>query len=184
MDGFADLNHRQETRRTPGQEGRTAPAGARGVGRARGALLRDHGSIALEQAIQKAYVQGALVVIAAGNAGTDNDDFPPVPACYPDGRQKGVITVMATNRCGEKASFSNYGRKTVDLAAPGGGIVTTRAALASAAGDETRLFPIAAPRRPPPTSVGRRRCSNCCTPTGGPGNSRNAWSNRSSPSRA
>jgi subtilisin family serine protease len=60
-------------------------------------------------------VQGALVVIAAGNAGTDNDDFPPVPACYPDGRQKGVITVMATNRCGEKASFSNYGRKTVDL---------------------------------------------------------------------
>jgi hypothetical protein len=98
------------------------------------------GAPELDQAIQEAYDRNVLVVIAAGNAGTDNDDFPPIPARYAKGREDRIITVMATNRYDEKASFSNYGRKTVDLAAPGVGIVTTRASVAGASGNGARRF--------------------------------------------
>lgn len=91
------------------------------------------GSPALERAIQTACDRGALVVIAAGNAGTDNDDCAPVPACYARNNDA-IITVMATDRHDRKPSFSNYGRRTVDLAAPGMDVVTTRAARAAVDG--------------------------------------------------
>jgi subtilisin family serine protease len=92
------------------------------------------GSPALEQAIQAACDAGALVVIAAGNSGTNNDEIPTIPACYREGREKQIITVMATDRYDNKASFSNYGLRTVDLAAPGVDLVTTRAALTGVSG--------------------------------------------------
>jgi subtilisin family serine protease len=98
------------------------------------------GSPALERAIQAAYDAGALVVIAAGNSGTDNDVIPTIPACYRKGREKRIITVMATDRYDDKASFSNYGIGTVDLAAPGVDLVTTRAALTSASGIGARQY--------------------------------------------
>jgi hypothetical protein len=89
------------------------------------------GSVAVEQAIQNACDAGALVVIAAGNSGTDNDRFPTIPACYRKERPSRIITVLATDRYDMKASFSNYGVNTVDLGAPGVDCVTTRAALAT-----------------------------------------------------
>jgi subtilisin family serine protease len=46
---------------------------------------------------------------------------------------------MATDRYDEKASFSNYGIRTVDLAAPGVGLVATRAALTGASAVRDRL---------------------------------------------
>jgi subtilisin family serine protease len=90
------------------------------------------GSSDLERAIQEACEAGALVVIAAGNSGTDNDLTPTIPAHYRKVCPKQIITVMATDRSNEKASFSNYGATTVDLAAPGVDIVTTRASALGA----------------------------------------------------
>jgi len=98
------------------------------------------GSLALERAIQAACDAGALVVIAAGNSGTDNDAIPTIPACYRKDRPDRIITVMATDRYNEKASFSNYGVRTVDLAAPGVELTTTRAALTGVAGLGDRSY--------------------------------------------
>lgn len=87
---------------------------------------------ALEKAIAKACAAGALVVIAAGNDGTNNDRFDSVPACYAEKNPGSAVVVMATNRYDEKAPFSNYGVTTVDLAAPGVRIMSTVPFLSSA----------------------------------------------------
>jgi thermitase len=99
------------------------------------------GSFELEQAIQAACDAGVLVVMAAGNTGANNDEYPLIPAYYarkessdPDkGNRDEAIVVMATDRYDERPTFSNFGLKTVDLAAPGVGIVSTRASLGGAA---------------------------------------------------
>jgi cell wall-associated protease len=57
-----------------------------------------------------------LFVFAAGNDGTDNDEYPTSPANI---RARNVITVAATINYDLLAPFSNFGEKTVDLAAPG-----------------------------------------------------------------
>lgn len=66
---------------------------------------------------------GVLVVAAAGNDGLDNDRLPTYPASYPD--CPNLISVMASNRRDDKPWFSNYGRNSVHLAAPGVRILTT-----------------------------------------------------------
>lgn len=80
---------------------------------------------ALRRSIANASAAGLLIVIAAGNDGTDNDRFPSVPSCYAAENPHNAIVVMATDRFDERASFSNYGRATVDIAAPGVRIRTT-----------------------------------------------------------
>lgn len=60
-----------------------------------------------------------LFVMAAGNEGTNNDVDPISPANI---RVDNSITVAATLRNLKLASFSNYGVKMVDVAAPGVGI--------------------------------------------------------------
>ena len=80
---------------------------------------------ALERAIARASAAGLLIVIAAGNDGTNNDDFHSVPSCYAAKNPHNAMVVMATDRFDERASFSNYGEKTVDIAAPGVRIRTT-----------------------------------------------------------
>ena len=88
------------------------------------------GSIELSEAIAYAGHRGALVVMAAGNTGSDNDQYPLVPARYAESYWGTAIVVMATNRNNdEKAMISNFGRETVDLAAPGVNVVSTRASL-------------------------------------------------------
>jgi len=87
------------------------------------------GSPGLQKAITEACRDGALVVIAAGNSGTNNDDMPAIPAHYRELYPDRIITVMATDRYNEKATFSNYGVESVDLAAPGVEVDTTRASL-------------------------------------------------------
>jgi subtilisin family serine protease len=83
---------------------------------------------ALDAAIDHARDADALVVVAAGNHAWDNDRYGNWPANY--GSMSHVITVMATDRDDERgalatspdderASFSNYGRTTVHIAAPG-----------------------------------------------------------------
>ncbi len=74
-------------------------------------------STADQRALSAARDAGILVVAAAGNAGTDNDVSPIYPASYP---LDNIISVAAGNTQGTFASYSNRGRNTVHLAAPGG----------------------------------------------------------------
>lgn len=70
----------------------------------------------------KAFVDAAkntLFVMAAGNDGTDNDEFPSSPANV---KKTNTITVAATYEYNRLAVFSNYGKKMVEVAAPGVGI--------------------------------------------------------------
>ena len=68
--------------------------------------------VALQQAIDGALERRSILVAAAGNASDD-------AAKYAPGNCNGVITVAATNRDGNRASYSNYG-DTIDISAPGG----------------------------------------------------------------
>jgi len=79
-------------------------------------------SQALEDVIRKAYDAGILFVAAAGNATTDNDRTPHFPSSY---NVPNVISVAALDRNDHLASFSNYGAKSVAIAAPGVDILST-----------------------------------------------------------
>jgi uncharacterized repeat protein (TIGR01451 family) len=65
---------------------------------------------------------GILFVVAAGNDNTSNDQSPVYPANYDS---PNVITVAATDQTDVLANFSNYGRTTVHMSAPGVGILST-----------------------------------------------------------
>ena len=79
-------------------------------------------SKALEDVIRKAGEEGILFIAAAGNS-SENADFRPH---YPSGyKLPNMISVAATDRNDNLASFSNYGVKSVHLAAPGKDIRST-----------------------------------------------------------
>lgn len=90
-------------------------------------------SQALLDAIVRAAWQDALFIAAAGNGGSDgkgdnNDRFANYPSNYSTVSGAGyeaVIAVAALTSSGGLASFSNYGVKTVDLGAPGVGVMST-----------------------------------------------------------
>jgi thermitase len=71
----------------------------------------------LETAVNNAWNQGAVIVAAAGNAGTQAKIY---PGAYPN-----VIAVAATDNTDAKAFFSTYGAKWVDVAAPGVNVYST-----------------------------------------------------------
>ncbi|MEV5053701.1 S8 family serine peptidase [Arthrobacter sp. LAR12-1-1.1] len=71
----------------------------------------------LETAVNNAWNAGAVLVAAAGNAGTQAKIY---PGAYPN-----VIAVAATDNADAKASFSTYGAKWVDVAAPGVNVYST-----------------------------------------------------------
>jgi thermitase len=77
-------------------------------------------SRALDDVIQKAYQEGILFVAASGNSSTNNDRSPHYPSSYTN-----VISVAALDRNDQLASFSNYGPKSVQIAAPGKDILST-----------------------------------------------------------
>lgn len=79
-------------------------------------------SQALEDAIKFANDNGVLFIAAAGNDSRDNDDSPSYPASY---EIPNVISVAASTSSDNLASFSNTGRTTVHLAAPGQDIRST-----------------------------------------------------------
>ena len=74
------------------------------------------------EAIAYAAAHDTLIVAAAGNDHKNDDKQPVYPAAYPDAN---IITVAATDEKDHLADFSNYGKKTVDLAAPGDSIGST-----------------------------------------------------------
>lgn len=77
---------------------------------------------ALKDAIDAAGKAGILNVCAAGNSARDNDAAPFYPASYDS---PSIISVAASDRDDNRASFSSYGQASVDLAAPGVGITST-----------------------------------------------------------
>ena len=79
-------------------------------------------SRALEDVIRKAYENDILFVAAAGNATTNNDRNPHFPSSY---NVPNVVSVAALDRHDELAKFSNWGVKSVAIAAPGVDILST-----------------------------------------------------------
>jgi subtilisin family serine protease len=79
-------------------------------------------SRALEDVIKKAGEEGILFVAAAGNNGDDSDKRPHYPAGY---KLPNVMPVAALDRNDQLATFSNYGAKSVFIAAPGKEILST-----------------------------------------------------------
>jgi subtilisin family serine protease len=73
-------------------------------------------SQALRDAIRELRDSGIIFVAACGNSAGDNDANPLYPASY---NYDNIIAVAASTRTDTLASFSNWGRTTVDLAAPG-----------------------------------------------------------------
>jgi subtilisin family serine protease len=74
-----------------------------------------------------AAAKGDLVVAAAGNSNTNDDDTFFAPASYrrPSYNLDNMIVVAATDSTGARASFSSYGATSVDLGAPGVNIYST-----------------------------------------------------------
>ena len=87
-------------------------------------------SQATVDALAEADRVGALFVAAAGNDARDNDSQPHYPSSYD---VPNVVAVAATNSSDALADFSNIGRESVDLAAPG------RPHLLDASGRRLRL---------------------------------------------
>jgi subtilisin family serine protease len=79
-------------------------------------------SRALEDTIRAAGDAGILFVAAAGNDGSNNDRWPHYPSNYD---LPNVVSVAALDRSDDLASFSNFGVKTVHVAAPGKEILST-----------------------------------------------------------
>lgn len=79
-------------------------------------------SQALKDAIAEAGAHGILFVAAAGNAGISNDTHPFYPANYD---LPNLITVAATDNGDRIATFSNFGKTTVHIGAPGVNILST-----------------------------------------------------------
>ncbi|HEY9405288.1 MAG TPA: S8 family serine peptidase [Pyrinomonadaceae bacterium] len=79
-------------------------------------------SRALGDAIKRAGDEGILFIAAAGNSSTNNDARPHYPSNYD---LPNVLSVAALTRMDVLARFSNYGAKTVHIAAPGAEIMST-----------------------------------------------------------
>jgi serine protease len=76
----------------------------------------------LYAAIQNAQQNGMIFVAAAGNNGTNNDVTPAYPSSF---SLDNIISVAAVDDNDQLASFSDYGAKSVDIAAPGVNILST-----------------------------------------------------------
>ena len=84
-----------------------------------------------QAAIDEAVANGATVVVSAGNSNADAANFRPASCAN-------VITVAATDRFGDRASYSNYGA-TVEISAPGGDSDGSGNGVASTLNDGTTV---------------------------------------------
>jgi subtilisin family serine protease len=76
-----------------------------------------------EQAVEEAGAANVVVVAAAGNGHADNDATPKIPCTLP---ASNLICVAALDPSGALASYSNQGLTTVDVAAPGTGVLSSK----------------------------------------------------------
>ena len=75
------------------------------------------GDTAMADAIFQAERLNVVVVVAAGNDGSNNDVHPTTPCTFGNAN---LICVASVTRTGARSGFSNFGSTTVDLGAPGG----------------------------------------------------------------
>jgi len=85
------------------------------------AIPRDQAKPLIE-AIARAEKAGVVFVVAASNDGKNNDSYEVYPA---NAGLSNTISVAASNSSDGKPSWSNYGRKSVQLSSPGDGIMST-----------------------------------------------------------
>jgi subtilisin family serine protease len=76
----------------------------------------------LDAALKYAGSKGATVVASAGNNARDIDATPSYPASSPE---PAVLVATATEQTGTLISIANRGVRTIDIAAPGGSILST-----------------------------------------------------------
>jgi subtilisin family serine protease len=76
----------------------------------------------LREAIEAHQQQGILFISAASNDGENNDEVDLFPANYD---LPNIISVAAFDQHGELADFSNYGKRSVHVGAPGVEILST-----------------------------------------------------------
>ena len=79
-----------------------------------------------QEVLQYAYDNNVLVVVAAGNDGKNLDDHPVSPVCN-DADLNIVIGVAAVTRENTRSLFSNFGRRCIDISAPGSSLVAASA---------------------------------------------------------
>jgi hypothetical protein len=79
----------------------------------------------LMDAISRAHQAGALFIAAAGNDSSNNDATASYPASY---QLPNVLSVAAIDNTGKLASFSNYGKTSVHVGAPGVNILSSTTA--------------------------------------------------------
>jgi subtilisin family serine protease len=77
---------------------------------------------------------GVLNVFSAGNDNRNTDTAPSYPGSY---SSPGVLTVASSTSTDARSGFSNFGISTVDLAAPGSGILSTTFGSDSTYGNST-----------------------------------------------
>jgi subtilisin family serine protease len=76
----------------------------------------------LFDAIERANQAGILFIAAAGNETNNNDANLSYPGSYTNSN---IIAVASITNSGGLSSFSNYGKTTVDIGAPGSGIYSS-----------------------------------------------------------
>ncbi|EZG89043.1 peptidase S8 family domain protein [Gregarina niphandrodes] len=83
-----------------------------------------HGSKVEKEAIMRAHKHGHLFVSSAGNnnLATDYSDYIHTPSGY---TVPNILSVGASTESGRKTPFSNYGKETVHVFAPGRNIIST-----------------------------------------------------------
>ncbi|ACY17230.1 S8 family peptidase [Haliangium ochraceum] len=79
-------------------------------------------SQALLDAIEQHNAAGMLFIAAAGNSNVNTDTGAHYPSSYDS---TNIISVLASDHNDQRASFSNYGARTVDVGAPGAAILST-----------------------------------------------------------
>jgi len=76
----------------------------------------------LAEAMNRARLRGHIVVAAAGNDGQNNDATGMFPSAY---THDNIVSVASSSNRDELSWFSNLGKTSVDLAAPGDNILST-----------------------------------------------------------
>jgi thermitase len=79
-------------------------------------------SRALQEMLEFAQQKNILIVTSAGNAGEDIDTTPQYPASY---ENENILVVAALDQSGRLTQNSNWGRRAVDVGAPGVDVMTT-----------------------------------------------------------
>lgn len=115
-----------------------ADNGAKVLSNSWGPRSPDNQSYVIDEGVNYAYSNGAVIVFAAGNSNSDAN----YTATHETDK---IINVAATNSSDQKGWFSNYGHR-IDISAPGVDILSLRAQGTDMYGDGNHFFPYGDPQ--------------------------------------